>query len=100
MAKEEKQIQNAVEQYLSLKKVFYWKNNSGALPTASGGFIRFGAVGSPDICVIKDGQFIGIEIKTPKGKQSDTQKEFQGRLELAGGKYYIVRSLEEVTKIL
>ncbi len=100
MAKEEKTIQNAVEQYLTLKKVFYWKNNSGALPTASGGFIRFGAVGSPDICVVKDGQFIGLEIKIPKGKQSDNQKIFQGNLQKAGGKYYIIRSVDEMMKLL
>lgn len=100
MAKEEKTIQNAVEQYLSLKKIFYWKNNSGALPTASGGFIRFGAVGSPDICVVHDGTFIGLEIKTAKGKQSDNQKDFQARLEKAGGFYYLIRSVDEAMKLL
>ena len=96
---EEKQLQNAVEQYLALKKHFYWKNNSGALPTASGGFIRFGTVGSPDICVVKDGFFIGLEIKAMKGKQSPAQKDFEKRLKEAGGEYYIVKSLDEMKEI-
>ncbi len=99
MAKEEKQLQNACEHYLTLKKHFFWKNNSGALPTKAGGFIRFGAVGSPDICVVKDGFFIGLEIKTSKGKQSEGQKEFEKKLKDAGGEYYVVRSLEKLKEI-
>lgn len=99
MPKEEKQIQNSVEHYLTLKKYFFWKNNSGALPTASGGFIRFGAVGSPDICLVKDGFFIGLEIKTSKGKQSDGQKQFEKKLKEAGGEYYIVKSLDDLKEI-
>jgi RNA-directed DNA polymerase len=44
-------------------------------------FYRFGAFGSPDIiCVIK-GQYVGIEVKAPKGKQSEHQKAFQQALQ-------------------
>lgn len=99
MAKEEKQIQNAIEHYLTLKKHFFWKNNSGALPTKSGGFIRFGAVGSPDICLVKDGFFIGLEVKTKTGKQSDGQKDFEKRLKEAGGEYYIVKSIDDCKEV-
>jgi hypothetical protein len=34
-----------------------------------------------------NGQFVGIEVKAPIGKQSENQKEFQAQLEAAGGKY-------------
>lgn len=61
-------------------------------------FYRFGALGSPEIiCVIK-GQFVGIEVKAPKGKQSEYQKEFQRNLEKAGGRYILALSLEDVIK--
>ena len=96
MAKEEKQIQNSIEDYLSYKKHFFWKNNSGALPTKTGGFIRFGAVGSPDICLIFKGQFFALEVKGKKGKQSPGQIEFQNGLEKVGGLYFIVKSIDDV----
>jgi predicted SprT family Zn-dependent metalloprotease len=43
-----------------------------------------------------DGQYVGIEVKAPKGKQSDHQKEFQKRLEEAGAKYVLAYSLDDV----
>lgn len=38
---------------------------------------------------------LGIEFKTPKGNQSQQQKDFQKMFEAAGYKYIIVRSFEE-----
>jgi len=52
-------------------------------------FFRAGAVGAPDIVCVINGQFVGIEVKAPKGKQSDHQKEFQRKLEAAGGRYIL-----------
>ncbi len=43
-----------------------------------------------------NGQYVGIEVKAPKGKQSDHQKEFQRQLEAAGGKDVLAYSLDEV----
>lgn len=91
----EQDIQNAILDYLSYKQVFHYRNNSGALQTKNGGFVRFGAKGSPDIIVVEDGRYIGLEVKTPTGKQSKAQKEFQDALEAAGGDYYILRSLDD-----
>jgi hypothetical protein len=55
--------------------------------------------GLPDIAVIKDGMYIGLEVKTKTGRQRDTQKLAQSKIEKAGGKYFIVRSLDEVKEI-
>jgi hypothetical protein len=88
--------QKQILDYLALKHVFHYRNNSGAFKRDDGHFYRFGAAGSPDIiCVIK-GQYVGIEVKAPKGKQSEHQKEFQRQLEEAGGKYLLAYSLEDV----
>ena len=43
---------------------------------------------------------LGIEFKTPKGKQSQEQKDFQKMFETAGYKYVIVRSLEEFQNVM
>jgi hypothetical protein len=95
----EVEIQRTILDYLAYRKVFAWRNNSGATviqtPTARR-FIRFGAVGSPDIIAIKDGKVYGLEVKTPTGKLSPNQETFRDGMTKAGGIYQVVRSLEEV----
>lgn len=92
----EKDIQFSILQYLTLKKVFHWRNNSGAFKTERDGFMRFGAVGSPDIFAVHKGSFYGIEVKTPIGKLSPNQIEFGGAFEKAGGIYLVARKVEDV----
>lgn len=82
--------------YLRMRKIFCYRNNTGGMKTERGGFIRFGAVGSPDIVMVINGKYIALEIKTEKGQQSEGQKQFQQELEKAGGIYLLVRSLEQL----
>src|SRR5450755_2577576 len=93
----ESAIQAQIIQYLKLKGIFHYRNNSGGFLDANKHFYRFGALGSPDIICVVDGQFVGIEVKAPGGKQSDHQISFQKRLEAAGGKYILAYSLEGVS---
>lgn len=41
-----------------------------------------------------------IEFKTEKGKQQDTQKRFQRKVEAFGFRYEIVRSLEDFIRLM
>ncbi len=79
-----------------MKKVFHFRNNTGAMKTEHGGFYRFGTPGSPDIICCVNGQFVGIEVKGPKGRQSPQQKEFEQALTKAGGRYILARSVDDV----
>lgn len=90
----EKELQKQILEYLETKNVFHYRNNSGAFKR-DGHFYQFGSIGSPDIICVIRGQYVGIEVKGTGGKQSPHQKEFQGRLELAGGKYILAHSWEE-----
>jgi hypothetical protein len=90
----ESDIQKQILDYLALKRIFHYRNNSGGFVDSQKHFYRFGALGSPDIVI--NGQYVGIEVKAVKGKQSDHQKEFQRNLERAGGKYVLAFSLENV----
>ena len=72
-------------------------------------YIRFGDKGSPDFLVfetlwltnsIKAVEAIAIEAKSDTGKQSADQIKWQADFEKLGGEYYIVRSLDEVIKII
>lgn len=59
-------------------------------------FLKFGMVGAPDIYVVKAGAIYALEVKAPKGTQNDNQKEFEKGFTAAGGKYFVVRSIEDV----
>jgi hypothetical protein len=86
----ESDLQRQILDYLALKRIFAYRNNTGAFSNGHGGFYRFGAIGSPVITCVIAGQYVGIEVKRPGGKQSDHQKEFQANLEAAGGKYVLL----------
>ena len=45
------------------------------------------------------GRCMHIEVKTSKGKQSEDQIKFQNRIQQLDGKYFLVRSLDDVKKI-
>lgn len=94
----EKLVLRAVLDYLTYRQYFFWRNNTGAFKTERGGFYKFGDAGSPDVCLIKSGKFIGLEVKD-KAKQSEAQKDWQARCEEAGGQYYIVRSIDDLVKL-
>ena len=96
----EKDIQKVIIEYLLIKKIFHWRQNSGAFKTDAGGFYRIGIVGAADIFILQKGIIYACEVKNEKGKQSDTQKTFQEQFEKAGGIYFIARNLEDVIKKL
>lgn len=96
----EKNTQDACLELLSAKKVFHWRNNTGETKTASGGYVRYGYPGSPDIIAVIKGKFVGIEVKSIKGKLSDNQELFKIMLELSGGDYHVVRSIDQLIQIL
>lgn len=57
--------------------------------------------GWPDITAcLPGGRFLGIEVKSARGRQSDAQKFIQARIEKAGGLYILAHSLDEAKKIL
>ncbi len=96
----ENQIQDAILGLLTAMRIFHYRNNSGAYQAEHGSYIRYGAQGSPDIIMVVNGIYIGLEVKREGEKQKSSQIAFQASLEKAGGKYHIVRSVDDVIKIL
>lgn len=97
----EHDAQKAILDWLACRRIFHWRNNSGAMVSEYKGksrFMRFGSPGSPDIFAMHKGVCYGIEVKAEKGKQSDAQKEFQLRFEAAGGVYIVAKGIDEVEK--
>ena len=99
MPSNENIIQDAICQYLTLKRYFFWRSNTtGLYDPKTQGFRRmpkYAIAGVPDIIIISDGFFIGLEVKD-KGKQSDNQKAFEENCTKAGGVYAVVRSVDDV----
>lgn len=82
----ETKIKHQVRDYLSLRGWFVRWNlqGLGCYP------------GLPDMTATKDGRTVEIEVKTARGRQSARQMEYQDALEVHGGAYWLVHSLEDL----
>lgn len=83
-------IKHQIKDYLDLKGIFHFPILQGL----------GAAKGIPDRIAIRDGKFIAIEVKTPKGRLSDHQRQFRDQVWAAGGIYIEARSIEDVMKHL
>lgn len=107
MALKEIEIQHTICEYLAFREkqrmLMFWRQNTNAMYDVSKGIHRrmpqHAKKGVPDIIVIKNGQFIGLEVKSATGRISDEQRIFEAYVKEHGGFYYIVRSLEDVRKL-
>ena len=77
-----------------------WRNNVGAARDG-GRFVRFGLPGSADITgILQDGRRREIEVKGPRGRLSEKQKNFGAMIEKFGGVYGVVSSAAEAIELL
>lgn len=102
----EQDIQNQLAEYLIHKGYLTVRINSGMFSIGKR-FIRAYIIknsgkstGMPDLIAFKDGNYLMIEVKKPKGKVSDSQKQFYNLVESFRLKYYIIESLNELEAIL
>ena len=107
----EKDIQSSICEYLEILeaqgKIMFWRQNTAPTVNKNKGgewsfrkMPKFTKKGVPDIIMIVKGKFIGLEVKTKKGVQSQDQKDFQALVEKNQGEYHVVRSIEDVLKII
>lgn len=77
-----------------------WRNTTGQYRDGPR-VIRYGlAVGSADLIVCARGRFVALEVKTPTGRQSEHQRQFEAHVKRAGGVYAVVRSVEEALAVI
>ena len=82
----ETEIQNAIRDFLRWRGWFVIRHQQGL------GCHK----GLSDLTAIKNGQTVYIEVKRPKGTQSEWQLDFQADIEAHGGLYVVARSIEDV----
>jgi len=98
----EAQTLKAIMDWLQAKGILAYRMNVLAMPTADGKrFIKAGVPGMADILAFPGAFCVyWIEVKAPKGIQSELQKSFQKQVEDHGHRYIVARSLEDVTSLL
>lgn len=79
-------ITKSIRDLLARFQIFNWKNWGGPM----------GTKGVPDILGIYKGQFLGIEVKTEKGKVQPEQEAFLENIRKHGGIGFVARSLDDV----
>lgn len=96
----EKEVQAVCLEYLALKGYFFFRLNN--MPVWDYGEHRYRAMpkytppGLPDCVMLAHGTFVGFEFKGSSGKVSDEQFQCHQKIREAGGKVYLVRSLDEM----
>ena len=98
----EGEIQSAICDYLALKGYLFSRtNNTPVYDTGRGTFRKlpkYTRKGWPDICLIRQGTFYGIEVKTEKGKLSPEQADLGRDIVRNGGEYIVARGIEDIQK--
>lgn len=82
----ETEIKRQIKDYMNLKGIFYWYNLQG-----------LGAQkGIPDLFALHEGKLFAIEVKTEKGRLTESQEEFLERVEENGGIPIVARGYEDL----
>lgn len=102
-ARDEGKLVKAILEYAGYNhaKVSLHRNNSGATSTRSGGYVKFGYPGSPDIIGViwPTGQYVGIECKVGKNTPTPLQKDFHSRVKQMNGIIIVAYSLDDVKEV-
>ena len=104
----ESKIQSMIIDYLKILenqgRLFFHRSNNNPVYDPVGKKFRSLAKGQkkgfPDIVVLADKRFIGLEVKSEKGYQTKEQKEIEKSFLKQGCEYYVVRSLDDVKNVL
>ena len=88
--KESTIVKNILQYLKTLPECFAWKEHGGL----------YGTAGIPDIIACVGGKFYGFEVKTERGKTTALQEATIGKINAAGGTALVVRSVEDVKKVL
>ena len=59
----------------------------------------FGKAGIPDVIICWYGRFIGVEVKSARGKPTDLQLHVGAQIQDAGGKWFLVRSENDIAQL-
>jgi hypothetical protein len=99
----EHDVQCAICDYLDIRRICYWAvPNGGHRSKSEAGRLKAEGVrpGVPDITIVHEGQYYGLEVKrpktlAPKGRLSKNQKIMIEKIEEHGGEVKVVYSVQD-----
>jgi len=98
--KSEATIQKEIVNYCKLNKILIFCVPNEATKSNSK-FIGMGVLpGVSDLVLILQNKIIFVELKTHKGIQRESQKEFENRVLELSHQYILIRSLDEFKKLI
>ena len=83
-------VRNIIRYLKTLPQTFVWKEHGG----------MYGTAGIPDVICCHKGLFLAFEVKTQTGKATLLQEITLKKIVEAGGIAALVRSVDDVKKIL
>ncbi len=102
----EADLKKTVTQYLTYMqnqgKLFYLRLNSGTFiqEGKKQRLIRGCPAGTSDLFILMNGTSFFIELKSQKGKLTESQLKFMETVEFQGGIYLVARDLEQVKRLV
>lgn len=105
MKQEEAKLQGAAVEYLRRalpRAIVAAIPNGGSRDKREAARLKWQGVlaGMPDLIILHDGRTFGIELKAPKGRLSDAQKDIADRFTDNAIPWTVARSLEEIVAFL
>jgi len=97
----ENELTKSVLTLLAYNNIFAWRQNNGGVydPSTKRYRANSSMSGVPDIIgILPDGKFLGIEIKSPKGKQTESQNLFELKCIESKGVYILVNDSYKFTQ--
>ena len=102
----EKDLQSeAIKTLKHFDNIYVIRNNNfvGKImrPNRTSGWINNSTnKGSPDLILLKNGFYIGVEFKSTDATQSKDQKKAENFIRRCGGHYFLVKTIQEFDKII
>ena len=77
-----------------------WRANTGVARLGNR-IVRFGVPGQAELTgILSDGRRLEVEVKSPTGKQTDDQRNYQTMIERFGGVYVLARCVDDVERAI
>jgi hypothetical protein len=101
-APSEKDVLKGALDLISARRIFCWRNNSGALLNAQGRPVKFGRPGSPDIVGVlpESGRLLGAEAKAGDNRPTAEQAAFLAELQHFGAAAFWFNDLKQLNVFL
>jgi hypothetical protein len=97
----EADVIKTIDEALSIFGIFHFRNNTGAIKTPQGTFVRFGSPGSADFLgICPGGKFLSVEVKRPGGRLSPAQSAWLDAVNHEGGVAIWVDSVDSLERQL